>query len=191
MEKKPPILWDLFITMAKVGAVTFGGGYAMLSLLSHICVEEKKWLTDDEMLDITVIAESTPGPIAINCATYVGMKHAGIPGSLVATFAMVLPSFVIIFCLSGFLDHFLEYPMVVKAFRGIQVGVALIILRVGIQMIRKMQKKPFPLTVMLCAFAAVLTGNLFALNFSTISLMITAGAAGLLWHNIRKGGGTK
>ena len=191
MKAKLPVLWDLFLTMAKIGTFTFGGGYAMISMISDICVEQKHWITDEEMMEITVIAESTPGPIAINCATYVGMKQGGLAGSLVSTFAMVLPSFVIIYCLAGVLDRFLEYPAVAKAFRGIQVGVSLIILRVGIQMIRKMQKKPIPLTIMVCAFAAMLASNLFALNFSTIALMLIAGSASLLLFLMKKGGGAK
>jgi chromate transporter len=101
-------LIELFLTFAKVGAFTFGGGYAMISLIEDICVEKKKWITHDEMMDITVIAESTPGPIAINCATYVGYKRKKLLGAIFATIGMVLPSFVIIFLISKYLDRFLE-----------------------------------------------------------------------------------
>ena len=183
-----PVLLDLFLTMARIGTFTFGGGYAMISMLSDICVEQKHWITHEEMMDITVIAESTPGPIAINCATYVGMKQAGVIGSVVSTLALVLPSFLIIFAIARYLDNFLAYPLVAKAFRGIQVGVGLIILRVGIQMIRKMQKKPLPLTIMGCAFTAVLAGNFLALNFSTIALMVIAGCVSLSAALLGKGG---
>lgn len=188
MKNPLPILWDLFFTMMKIGAFTFGGGYAMISMISDICVEKKKWITHDEMMNMTVIAESTPGPIAINCATYVGMKQAGIPGSIVATAAMVLPSFVIIYAIAQFLDNFLAFPLIAKAFRGIQVGVSLIILRVGISMVQKMKKKPLPIAIMTGSFLAMLTINLFALNFSTISLMLIAGSVSLGLFLLKKGG---
>lgn len=191
MKKPLPILWDLFFTMVRIGMFTFGGGYAMISMISDICVEKKKWLTHDEMMNMTVIAESTPGPIAINCATYVGMKQAGIPGSIVATAAMVLPSFVVIYVIAQFLDNFLAFPLIAKAFRGIQIGVSLIILRVGISMIQKMKKKPLPLAIMTGSLLAMLTINLFALNFSTISLMLIAGSVSLGLFLLKKGGTAK
>ena len=90
------LLLDLFLTFAKVGLFTFGGGYAMIALIENTCVEKKQWITHDEMMNITVIAESTPGPIAINCATYVGYKQKGFAGALTATIGMILPSFCII-----------------------------------------------------------------------------------------------
>ena len=98
-------MWSLFWTFVKIGMFTFGGGYAMISMIEDICVARKKWITHDEMMDITVIAESTPGPIAINCATYIGYKQKGIPGSIITTLGVVLPSFVIIFLLSSVLDQ--------------------------------------------------------------------------------------
>ncbi len=87
-----PILLDLFLTFAKIGLFTFGGGYAMISLIEVSCVEKKRWITHDEMMNVTVIAEYTPGPIAINCATYVGYKQKGLSGAAAATVGMVLPS---------------------------------------------------------------------------------------------------
>ncbi|MBQ6196730.1 MAG: chromate transporter, partial [Lachnospiraceae bacterium] len=101
-------LFELFITFAKIGAFTFGGGYAMISIIEQICVETKQWITHDEMMNITVIAESTPGPIAINCATYVGYKQKGVAGAAATTIGVVLPSFIIILLISQFLDRFLE-----------------------------------------------------------------------------------
>ena len=101
------ILWDLFLTFAKVGVFTFGGGYAMIAVIEDICVGRKKWITHDEMMDVTVIAESTPGPIAINCATYVGYKLAGLAGAAIATLGIVLPSFLIIYAIARFMDNFL------------------------------------------------------------------------------------
>lgn len=99
------IIFDLFLSFAKIGLFTFGGGYAMIALIENTCVEKKQWITLDEMMNITVIAESTPGPIAINCATYVGYKQKGFAGALAATIGMVLPSFCIIFAISRFMNH--------------------------------------------------------------------------------------
>lgn len=117
------ILFDLFLTFAKIGLFTFGGGYAMISLIENSCVEKKGWITHDEMMNVTVIAESTPGPIAINCATFVGYKQKGLIGAIAATIGMVLPSFCIIFLISMFLDNFLEIAWIAHAFVGIKIAV--------------------------------------------------------------------
>ena len=93
---KKHLLLDLFLTFMKIGLFTFGGGYAMISIIENECVEIKKWITHEEMMNITVIAESTPGPIAINCATFVGYKQKGLLGGIMATLGVVVPSFVII-----------------------------------------------------------------------------------------------
>ena len=132
---------ELFFTFVKIGLFTFGGGYAMISMIENNCVEKKAWITHDEMMDVTVIAESTPGPIAINCATFTGYKKAGFLGALVATLGIVVPSFIVIFLISMFLDNFLEITIVANAFKGIKVGVGLLILDAAITMINKMQKK--------------------------------------------------
>ena len=187
-----PILWDLFLTFMRIGAFTFGGGYAMISLIEGICVEKKQWITHDEMMDITVIAESTPGPIAINCATYVGYKKAGILGSVIATLAMVIPSFVIIYLIASVLDDFLLIPVVANAFKGIKIGVGILIFRVALTMLKKMQKKPMPRIIAGCAFAVMLTVNFLSLRLSSIVLMLVAGAVGILvFAAKRKTGGTK
>ena len=134
-------MMELFFTFVKIGLFTFGGGYAMISMIENNCVEKKAWITHDEMMDVTVIAESTPGPIAINCATFTGYKKAGFLGALVATLGIVVPSFIVIFLISMFLDNFLEITIVANAFKGIKVGVGLLILDAAITMINKMQKK--------------------------------------------------
>jgi len=180
--KKPislRLLWELFLTFAKIGMFTFGGGYAMISIIENTCVERKQWITHDEMMTITVIAESTPGPMAINCATYVGLKQAGIPGSLAATVGIVLPSFVILYLIASVLDNFLAIPLIANAFRGIKIGVGLLILRVALNMVGKMPSKPFPRTVAAAAFAAVLASNFFSLGLRSISLMVIAALVSL------------
>jgi len=180
----------LFLTFARIGAFTFGGGYAMISLISDICVEKKKWITHDEMMDLTVLAESTPGPIAINAATYVGYKRKGIPGSVAATTGMVLPSFVIIYLISAVLDHFLEITWIANAFQGIKIGVGLLIFQVGLTMLRKMDPSPLSRIIALCAFGVMLAVNFLSLNFSSIALMLIAGTVslGIFLVKKRKGG---
>ena len=128
------LLYNLFITFFKIGLFTFGGGYAMIGMIEDACVSKKNWITHDEMMEITVIAESTPGPIAINCATYVGYKQAKMLGAIAATLGIVLPSFLIIYFISIGFNQFLEYTWVNNAFQGIKVGVAILILDAGYKM---------------------------------------------------------
>ena len=173
------ILTDLFLSFAKIGAFTFGGGYAMLSLIEDHCVEKRQWITHDEMMNITVIAESTPGPISINCATYVGYKQAGLPGAVLATLGVVLPSFIIIFIISKFLDRFLDVPIIAHAFQGIRLAVGLLILNAGIKMLKKTEKKLLPMSILLGSFLVLLLGDLLALDFSSIALMLIAAVISL------------
>ena len=173
------LLLDLFLTFAKIGLFTFGGGYAMLAMIENICVERKKWITHDEMMNITVIAESTPGPIAINCATFTGYKKAGFAGALSATLGMIVPSFTIIYLISMFLDNFLQLTIIANAFKGIKIAVGILILNAAVTMIKKMPKKKMPKTIMVCSCIAMLAINLFALNFSSISLMLIAAVVSL------------
>ena len=173
------ILLDLFLTFARIGLFTFGGGYAMIAIIENLCVEKKKWITHDEMMDMTVIAESTPGPIAINCATYVGYRQGGVRGAIIETLGIVLPSFLVIYIIAQFLDNFLTYPLVAQAFSGIRIGVGVLIIDVGLSMVKKMQKKPQPRIIMGCCFAAMLLINLCSLDFSSITLMLIAGAVSL------------
>lgn len=173
------ILMELFLTFAKIGLFTFGGGYAMISLIENNCVEKKKWITHDEMMNITVIAESTPGPIAINCATYVGYKKAGVVGAIISTLGIVLPSFAVIYLISMFLDNFLEITLIANAFKGIKIAVGFLILEAAITMIKKMPKKVLPKIFMICSFVIMLGINIFSLNFSSIALMLIAGVISL------------
>lgn len=190
------ILLDLFLTFAKIGLFTFGGGYAMISMIENNCVERKQWITHDEMMNVTVIAESTPGPIAINCATYTGYKKAGFIGALVATFGIVLPSFVVIYLISMFLDNFLELTIIANAFKGIKIAVGILILDAAITMIKKMHNKKLPRTIMVCSCIAMLCINIFAWDFSSISLMLIAAVVSLTIFMIngapeQKGGANK
>lgn len=179
-------LFDLFINFLKVGLFTFGGGYAMIPLIENICVEKKQWITRDEMMNITVIAESTPGPVAINCATYVGLKKKGVIGAVAATLGVVIPSFVIILIISFFLDRFLEIKWVASAFRGIKIAVGILIVGAAVRMIKKSDKKPLGLTVTAVAFAAMMLINIFSVKISTIILMLAAASAGFAVYLIKR-----
>lgn len=173
------ILFDLFLTFAKIGLFTFGGGYAMISIIENNCVERKQWITHDEMMNVTVIAESTPGPIAINCATFTGYKKAGFAGALVATLGMIVPSFVIIYLISIFLDNFLELTIIANAFKGINIAVGILIFDAAITMIKKMHKKKLPRTIIIFSCIVMFCINLFSWNFSTVSLMLIAAVVSL------------
>ncbi len=190
-----PILLDLFLSFAKIGLFTFGGGYAMISLIENTCVQKKKWITHEDMMNVTVIAESTPGPIAINCATFVGYRQKGYPGAVLATLGMILPSFLIILLISGFLDHFLDVTWVASAFKGIRIAVGILILDAAVKMIRKMPKKRMSLAIMICAAVLMLLVNLFSWHLSSIIVMLASGAISLsvfiMGNTSGKGGASK
>lgn len=172
-------LFQIFISMMKIGVFTFGGGYAMISLLENEFVSRKKWIESDEFLDLVTIAESTPGPIAINCSTYVGYKREGILGAVFGTLGMCIPSFAIIFVISVFFDRFMEITWVASAFRGIQVCVIYLILSAGYKMFKKIKKNAFNLTVIFITFTAMVAFSLFAVRFSTIFYILIFGVLGL------------
>ena len=178
------VLPVLFCSFFKIGLFTFGGGLAMLALMEEQCVEKKHWITHDEMMDVTVIAESTPGPIAINCATYVGYQQAGMAGALAATVGVVLPSFFIIYLISMFFNQFLEIKIIANAFKGIKAAVGIIILDAAIMMIRRMEKNKLTLGIMIVSFGAMLLIQIFSWNFSSISLMIAAAIFSLVVYQI-------
>ncbi len=183
------LLLNLFLTFAKIGLFTFGGGYAMISIIEDECVEKKKWITADDMMNITIVAESTPGPIAINCATFVGYKKKGLLGAIVATLGMIVPSFVIIYVISIILDNFLEIALVASAFQGIKLAVGILIIDAALKMLKKMKKKAFPIIIMICAALAMLAINVFALHFSSVAMMLVAAVIGLVFFAVRSNGG--
>lgn len=180
------ILLELFFTFAKIGLFTFGGGYAMISIIENQCVERKKWISSDEMMNMTVIAESTPGPIAINCSTFAGYKRAGIPGAFAATLGMVMPSFIVIYFISMHLDNFLELSIIANAFKGIKIGVGFLILNAGITMLKKMPKKKLSKVIMICSCITMLCINFFSWKISSISLMVVAAIVSLALFNIQE-----
>ena len=180
------LLLNLFLTFSKIGLFTFGGGYAMIPLIENVCVTKKEWITHEEMMNITVVAESTPGPIAINCATYVGSKKKGFWGAVAATLGVTLPSFLIILMISFFIDRFLEIKWVASAFKGIKIAVGILILDAAIKMIVKMKKKALSIIILSAAFIAMMLINVFALRVSTIVLMLASALAGLFVYLIKR-----
>ncbi|MDE7362636.1 MAG: chromate transporter [Oscillospiraceae bacterium] len=173
---------ELFFTFMKIGVFTFGGGYAMIPLIDRECSEKREWITSDELSEVTVVAESTPGPIAINCATFIGIKKAGFLGAALATLGVILPSFVIILLISGFMENLLNNTVFANAFKAIRIAVSLLILRAGIKMLKgclkKSQKKTASAIIALIFFAAVTLLNIFGVNFSSIYLILISGTVG-------------
>lgn len=182
---------DLFLTFARVGVCTFGGGYAMLPILQREIVEKKEWATEAELTDYFAIGQCTPGVIAVNTATFVGQKQKSIPGGIVATLGLVFPSIVIILVIAAFLQNFADLPAVIHAFAGVRACVCALILS-SVLKLRKSSLVDGPTAVI---FAVVLVlaviGNFVAfdgdtplgalLNFllSPVVLVVAAGVAGL------------
>ncbi len=169
----------LFFTFFKIGLFTFGGGYAMIALLEEEFIQRRKWLDKDEFLDMTAIAESTPGPVAINSATYLGYKLAKVPGAATATVAVCLPSFLIIYAISLFFEQFTQLTVIANAFKGIQVCVIYLIFSAGVRMLKSLDKSPFA-TGILAAVMLVMVGlSLAGVSVSSILLILLSGAAGV------------
>lgn len=179
-------LLELFFTFMKIGLFTFGGGLAMLSLIEEECVGKRHWITHEDVMDVTVIAESTPGPVAINCATFVGFQQAGVLGAIVATVGVVIPSFVIIYVIALFMNDFMEYTIVANALKGITVAVGITILDVGISMIIEMKKNKQSVGIMLTAFVLMLLTDIFAWNLSSVTLLFVAAIFSLVAFQIKK-----
>ena len=176
---KAQSLGTLFFTFFKIGLFTFGGGYAMIALLEEEFIQRRRWLDKDEFLDMTAIAESTPGPVAINSATYLGYKLAGVPGAAVSTVAVCLPSFLIIYAISLFFEQFTRLTVIANAFKGIQVCVIYLIFSAGVRMLKALDKSPFA-TGVLAAVMLVMVGlSLAGVSVSSILLILLSGAAGV------------
>lgn len=172
-------LGTLFFTFFKIGLFTFGGGHAMIALLEEEFIQRRKWLDKDEFLDMTAIAESTPGPVAINSATYLGYKLAKVPGAATATVAVCLPSFLIIYAISLFFEQFTQLTVIANAFKGIQVCVIYLIFSAGVRMLKSLDKSPFS-TGVLAAVMLVMVGlSLAGVSVSSILLILLSGAAGV------------
>ena len=151
-------LLHLFLSMMKIGLFTFGGGYAMIPLLENEFVSKRGWIGDEEFFDMVAVAESTPGPIAVNMATYVGYRVGGVVGAILGTVGIVFPSFAVIFLISLVFRRFIAVAWVAAAFRGIRIAVVFLIFSAAWRLFKRLPKKPFPLTVFSLVTAAATGG---------------------------------
>jgi chromate transporter len=174
---KKSLLSDLFLTFLKIGAFTFGGGYAMIALISKEAVDKHHWLSENEFLDLIAIAESTPGPIAINSATYVGYKVKGFWGSFFATLGVVLPSFVSIVIISFFIEQFRTLPLVDDAFKGIAAGVAVLIMNAAFKFYKSLAKNWLAFVLMAMAFGLMIFDVI-----ETPLIILIGGIVGLIYQ---------
>ena len=170
---------DLFLTFAKVGVMTFGGGYAMLPILQREVVENKGWATEEELTDYYAIGQCTPGIIAVNTATFIGQKCGGVAGGILATLGVVFPSLVIISVLAGLITNFAHLAWVKNAFAGIQVCVCVLIFNAVLKLLKKSVVDKRTAAI----FLLVLAGGLF-LNLSPVWFVIAAALAGIRLKNL-------
>lgn len=179
------ILWELFCAFFRIGAFTFGGGYAMLSLIQREVVETHKWASEEEVLDYYAVAQCTPGVIAVNTATFIGYKNKGIAGAVAATFGVVLPSIIIITVIAAVLQSFMQYAIVQHIFAGIRVAVAVLIINTVITMGKK------AIADKLCAALAVAAFlmSVFIPSVSPVFIVLAASLAGIA--TMKKGGAEK
>ena len=177
-------LINLFLTFFKLGIFSIGGGPTMLTLLQGELVEKKKWITNDELMEMTAIAESTPGPIAINLATYLGYKKGGFFGAFFATLGVIITPFILMFCISLFLENILSNEAVRYAFMGIKVGVVFLLLKVSLTLVKTMKKDWFGILLLIVVTLAMVLITIFAINFSAIYFILIGAVLGLLIYGI-------
>ena len=187
-------LIGIFLVMLKIGLFTFGGGYAMIALLENEFVTKKKWIGKDEFLDMIAIAESTPGPAAVNSATYLGYRVGGFPGAFLGTLAVCIPSFIIIYVISLFFDAFLSIKYVGYAFRGVQACVIYLIASAGLKLFREMKKDVLSMVLCGASLVCMVAFSLFAVSFSSAFYILIAGAVGVFVYLVgrlrKKSGGS-
>ena len=185
MPKAKKVL-RMFLVMVKIGLFTFGGGYAMIALLESELVAKRKWLEKDEFLDMIAVAESTPGPVAVNMATFIGYRQGGVAGAAFSTLGVCLPSFLIIFGSSFFFDAFLSLSYVSYAFKGIRVCVIYLILSSGWKLLKTMERTPFSLLLFGTVFSALLIFSLLSVRFSSVLYILLSALAGFFLYLIQK-----
>lgn len=179
-DSRQASLLSLFLVMLKIGLFTFGGGYAMLALLEDELILRRQWIRREEFADMAAISESTPGPVAINSATYIGYRIGGVPGAIVATLGVCIPSFVIIFLISLFFDAFLSLKIVGYAFRGVQVGVIYLIASAGLRMLKASEKTPLAWVLFLSVFLCMVLFSLLSVTFSSVFYILIAGTIAVM-----------
>ncbi len=165
-------LLTLFLTFLKVGALTFGGGYAMIPIIQEEVTKKRKWISDLEILDVIAISETTPGPIAVNTATYVGYKVAGILGSIFATLGLALPSFIIIFVISFFYKDFMQWKIIQAAFMGLKIGVILLLINAVIKLKKGVKTNLVGIILFVIALSLMILSSIFNFQFRYLSLCL-------------------
>ena len=183
------MILTLFTTFFKIGIFTFGGGYGMISIVKDECIDKKKWITNDDFVNLIAVAESTPGPIAVNMATYIGYKQAKLMGSIAATIGVVLPSIIIIYIIAIYLKDFLKYKIVANAFFGIRIAVAIIIMRTACNLIKNeinnSDKKKL-ITILFVFFTIIFfIIEIFDINISSVVLIFSAIGLGIIMSIVR------
>lgn len=179
-DEKMSVILQLFISMLKIGCFAFGGGYAIIALLENEFITKRKWIEHDEFMDVVAIAESTPGPIAINVATYIGYKLKGFLGAVIATVGICIPSFVIMYFVSVFYERFMDIAIVAAAFNGIQICVVYLIASAGFKMLKKMKKTPLNIAAFSVTCIAMIPCTLLEIHVSSVLFIFAAGVIGLL-----------
>lgn len=183
-DNKLKLLLTLFIDYFKIGLISFGGGLAMIPLLSKTFVEKRKYITDEDMLYITTISESTPGVIAINCATYIGYKVMGVIGSIVSTIAVSLPSFIIILILSIFYDRLSEIEIISYILKGLSIAGEFLIFRAAFKLFKTSKKSFINYIIMGLSFLSILMIKFFKLDISSIFIILSGGLVSLIVYLI-------
>lgn len=173
MKKENPfkLLCQLFITFFKIGLLTFGGGYAMIPIIQREVVEKKKWMNGNDILDILAISESTPGPIAINSATYVGFRVMGFWGSFFATLGLIIPSFSIIFVISLFYEKFMTWTVISAAFKGLKVGVIILLVLAVFKLSKSVKKDLFTIVLFCLTLIGMLVITFFQIKIPSVSII--------------------
>ena len=183
-RKSLKLLFALFFTLFKIGFVAFGGGYAIVALLENELISKKKWSTQDEFLDMVGIAESTPGPIAINSATYIGYKKAGVLGSFMATLGVCTPCFILMYIVSIFYNEFMTNAYISAAFSGIQVCVIYLIAMAGIKMIKNIKKNMFSIVALIATIVCIVATNIYDVAISSIWYIVIGGFLGVFLNTM-------
>ena len=173
------LVLQLFAQFFKIGLFTFGGGYGMIALLEAEFVTKQKLLSQEEFLDLVAIAESTPGPIAINCATYIGYRQKKLPGAVASTLGVCTPSFIILYLISLFFDRFLALSLVAAAFRGIQVCVVYLIVCAGWKLWKGLPRKPLVTVLFILFFLCMTVCTVCAVKFSSVWYILIAAILGI------------
>lgn len=179
--KQLPVLPDLFLTFAKMGAVTFGGGLAMMPIMQRELIEKKHWMTEDEMLDYFAIGQSTPGVIAVNVSTFIGYKEAGVIGGIIATLGMITPSVIVISLIARFISTVDDFPLAQKALKGINVSVAALLTSVVFRFSKKTVKGVFSALCLAVSFALI-----FILNVPTYWIIIGSAVLGVVIYEVSR-----